>query len=185
MLYVDDGAFAFVSRRDLEIGAYLVYKQFERLGLQMHVGNAEKVSMTECVFSPAPGHLKPTPLPPPTLPPDPSALLVTLKPKQENEEQKRRRHNSLYGNAQETSDVEVGDRDTITFTKHFKYLGGYISYSLRDDSDVDERISQASSAMGALNHFWIDRTVNDYSKYLIFRAIPINLLLGGGVRVGR
>ena len=33
--------------------------------------------------------------------------------------------------------------------------------------------------MEALNHFWSDRAVNDYSKYLIFRAIPINLLLWG------
>ena len=33
--------------------------------------------------------------------------------------------------------------------------------------------------MGALNHCWSDRTVDDYSKYLIFRAIPINLLLWG------
>ena len=33
--------------------------------------------------------------------------------------------------------------------------------------------------MGALNHFWSDRTVDDYIKYLIFRAIPINLLLWG------
>ena len=42
MLYVDDGAFAFVTRRDLEIGAQVVHKQFERLGLEMHVGNANK-----------------------------------------------------------------------------------------------------------------------------------------------
>ena len=67
----------------------------------------------------------------------------------------------------------------ITFTMHFKYLGGYILYSLRDDYDVNERISQASSAMGVLNHFWSDRTVDDYSKYLIVWAIPINLLLWG------
>ena len=33
--------------------------------------------------------------------------------------------------------------------------------------------------MEALNHFWSDRAVDDYSKYLIFRAIPINLLLWG------
>ena len=32
---------------------------------------------------------------------------------------------------------------------------------------------------GALNHFWTDRAVDDYSKYLIFWAIPINLLLWG------
>ena len=33
--------------------------------------------------------------------------------------------------------------------------------------------------MGALNHFWSDRAVDDYSKYLIFCAIPCNLLLWG------
>ena len=99
--------------------------------------------------------------------------------KQESEERKRRRHDSIYDNAQETSDVEIGDRGIITFTKHFQYLGGYISYFLRDDHDVDERISQAFSAMGALNHFWSDIAVDNYSKYLIFRAIPINLLLWG------
>ena len=61
MLYVDDGAFAFVSRRDLEIGATLVYNQFARLGLEMHVGKENKKSKTECVFFPAPGHFKPPP----------------------------------------------------------------------------------------------------------------------------
>ena len=145
----------------------------------MHVGNADKASKTECVFFPAPGHFKPPPLPPSALPTDQSALPVTLKPKQESEEQKRRQHDSLYDAAQETSAVEIGDHGIITFTKDFKYLGGYISYSFLDDHDVDERISQASSAMGALNHFWSDRTVDDYSKYLIFWAIPINLLLWG------
>ena len=59
--------------------------------------------------------------------------------------------------------VEIGDLGVITFTKHVKYLGGYCSYSLKDDYDVNERLSQASSAMGALNI-----AVNDYSKYLIF-----------------
>ena len=43
MLYVDDGAFAFVTGQDLEIGAQVVHKQFERLGLEMHVGNAKVV----------------------------------------------------------------------------------------------------------------------------------------------
>ena len=78
-----------MSRRDLEIGAYLVLKPFERLGLEMHVGNADKALKTDCVFFPAPGHFKPTPLPSFKLPTDPYALPVTLKPKQESEEQKR------------------------------------------------------------------------------------------------
>ena len=154
MLYVDNGAFAFMSQRDLEIGAYLVFKPFERLGLEMHVGNVDKALKTECVCFTATGHFKPPQLPSSTIPTDSSALPVTLKPKQESEEQKRQQHDSLYDTAQETSDVEIGDRGIITFTKHFKYLGGYISYSLWDDHDADERISQASSTMGALNHFW-------------------------------
>ena len=33
--------------------------------------------------------------------------------------------------------------------------------------------------MGALNSFWSDRAVDDYSKYIIFRAIPCNLLMWG------
>ena len=73
----------------------------------------------------------------------------------------------------------TGRLGIITFTKHFKYLGGYCSYSLKDDYDVDELMFQVSSAMGALNHFWSDRAVDDHSKYLIFRAIPSNLLLWG------
>ena len=33
--------------------------------------------------------------------------------------------------------------------------------------------------MGDLNHFWSDQSVDDHSKYQIFRAIPCNLLLRG------
>ena len=33
--------------------------------------------------------------------------------------------------------------------------------------------------MGALNPFWKDAAVDDFSKYLIFCAIPCNLLLWG------
>ena len=58
MLYVDDGAFAFISRYDLEIGVKLVYETFATFGLQMHIGTTEKALKTECVFFPAPGHFK-------------------------------------------------------------------------------------------------------------------------------
>ena len=37
----------------------------------------------------------------------------------------------------------------VTFTRHFKYLGSYISYNLRDDHDVDSRIDVASASMGS------------------------------------
>ena len=67
----------------------------------------------------------------------------------------------------------------ITFTIHFKYLGGCISYSLKDDYNIEHRTSQASAAMGALNSFWVDNTVDNFSKYLFVCAIPCNLLLWG------
>ena len=60
----------------------------------------------------------------------------------------------------------------ITFTRHFKYLGSYILYSLKDDYDIEHRISHASAVMGALNNFWTDNTVENLPKYLIFCAIP-------------
>ena len=49
----------------------------------------------------------------------------------------------------------------ITFTRHFKYLGSYILYSLKDNYDIEHIISQASAAMGALNNFWIDNIVDN------------------------
>ena len=85
----------------------------------------------------------------------------------------------MYDEAEETKQIPIGELGFITFTKHFKYLGGYISYSLCDDYDVKARISQASAAMGALNPFWQDDAVDELFKYLIFYEIPCNLLLWG------
>ena len=179
MLYVDDGAFVFISRRDIEVGSYLVYKQFNRFGLQMHIGTPSKDSKTKCVYFPPSGHFKPSALPPSTPPTDPSQLPVTPKPKQESKEQKRKRHDNLYYAAPETALINIGEHSHVTFTKHFKYLGRYCTISLKDDYDIAERLSQASSEMGALNSFWANPAVDDFSKYLIFRDIQCNLLLLG------
>ncbi|EJK66387.1 hypothetical protein THAOC_12701 [Thalassiosira oceanica] len=62
---------------------------------------------------------------------------------------------------------------------HFKYLGSFISYNLRDDFDIDLRIKKAGQAMGALKHFFSNEHVDTYTKHLIFKAIPLNLLLWG------
>ena len=62
---------------------------------------------------------------------------------------------------------------------HFKYLGNFISYPLHNDFDNQHRLAQASETMGALQEFWIDLAVETRSKYLIFCAIPLNLLLWG------
>ena len=67
----------------------------------------------------------------------------------------------------------------ITFTRHFKYLGSYISYSLKSNYDLEHIISQDSSEMGDVNGFGVDNIVDNFSEYLIFCAIPCNLLLWG------
>ena len=100
-------------------------------------------------------------------------------PPQESEFTKRKCDDEQYDNAPETQAIILPDGGILTFTKHFKYLGNYISYSLCDDLDIKHRLAQASATMGALREFCIDQAVETCSKYLIFCAIPINLLLWG------
>ncbi len=53
-LYVDDGAFPFETREDLQHGMELIFHHFTRFGLEMHVGRGASESKTECVFFPPP-----------------------------------------------------------------------------------------------------------------------------------
>ena len=53
-LYVDDGAFPFGTRGDLQRGIDLIYHHFGRFGLEMHIGRGASTSKTECVFFPPP-----------------------------------------------------------------------------------------------------------------------------------
>ena len=78
----------------------------------------------------------------------------------------------MYDDAKETKPILIGEFRMISFTRHFKYLGSYILYSLKYNYYIEHRISQASAAMGVLNSFWFDNTVEFVSKYLIFCAIP-------------
>ena len=41
------------------------------------------------------------------------------------------------------------------------------------------RIAAANSSMGAMSKIWDDDNIDTYSKYLLFKAIPCNLLLWG------
>jgi hypothetical protein len=61
----------------------------------------------------------------------------------------------------------------------FKYLGSLISYNLWDDEDVIAQVAAATASMGALTEVWQNPHINLNSKYLVFWAIPINLLLWG------
>ena len=178
MLYVDDGAFTFVSRRELERGAKLIFQQFQKFGLEMHIGRGSKSSKTECIYFPEPGRF-PAPR---LIDGTPNTLShlseATDKKKQENSVTKRKREDSEYTSCAETADIWVAD-GIITFTQHFKYLGSWLSYWLGDDHDVAERIASANKAMGALRWFWKDTKVDKHSKFLTFIAIPLNLLLWG------
>ena len=127
MLYVDDRAFAFEKRKEMEVGSNLVFKQFRRFGLQMHVGSKSKPSKTECVFSPDPGHFKILTLPSTAIPTDSYfSHLAIPKQKKENEETKQKRNDQKYEDAEETRPIRIGETSIITFMRHFKFLGSYI-----------------------------------------------------------
>ena len=96
--------------------------------------------------------------------------------KKDIQKQKRQREDRSYNEANETKSV-TASYGFIKFTKHFRYIGSFVPYNLHDDYDVDRRLSSTSQLMGSLNHFWRDTSVNLCSKYLIFLAISINLLL--------
>jgi hypothetical protein len=57
------------------------------------------------------------------------------------------------------------------------YLGLLISYNLRNNDDIIGRIATANASMGALKEVWGDPHLDVYNKYLLFRAIPMTLLL--------
>ena len=83
MIYVDDEAFAFETRKDMETGSYVVFKHYNRFGLQMHIGSKSKPSKTEYVFFSATGHFK-LPTPPSTALPTDSSSSLPVIPKQKN-----------------------------------------------------------------------------------------------------
>ena len=50
---------------------------------------------------------------------------------------------------------------------------------MRDDFGIEAHIMSATKEIGALNNFWYNPHIDNYSKYLIFQAILMNLLLLG------
>ena len=89
------------------------------------------------------------------------------------------RKKNVRGKISNTTNHQIPPSSSLTFTRHFKYLGSYISYNLRDDHDVDSRIAAASASIGSLSSYWSNKSVDLKSKYLIFAAISSNLLLWG------
>ena len=190
-MYVDDMAIPFANRQQLCKGMPLVQQLLSDLGLEMHIGkrigeNTYKVSKTECVFFSPPCYFKDLLKSRKAIGQHVSASDTTLinadfdKLSEEEKEKRVIIEDDLYDSCQESDDVMMNG-GIITYSKHFKYLGTFISYNLRDDYDIDKRIAAASKAMGALKLLFNKKEVSTYSKYLIFMfmAIPINLLLWG------
>ena len=88
------------------------------------------------------------------------------------------REHKMYDRLDETQNFPVAD-GFVSFTRTFKYLGSLISYNLRDDDDITARLAAANAAMGRMNKVWRNPHLDLYNKYLLFRAVPMNLLLWG------
>ena len=86
--------------------------------------------------------------------------------------------NIAYDALPETTNFPVSD-GYVRITRTFHYLGSLINYSLHDDDDIMAQIASATVVMGALKEVWRNPHLDVYNKYLLFRAIPMNLLLWG------
>ena len=86
----------------------------------------------------------------------------------------------IYDNSAETKDIIVNERGgRIKFTREFVYLGSMINYLIDDTIDTLSQMNKASRAMRALKFIWNVREVPLITKFKLYNAIPLNLLLWG------
>ena len=97
---------------------------------------------------------------------------------QESYELRHRREEISYNDLPVTRLIVVKDV-FVTFCQPFKYLCPLISFSLREDHNIEKRLAAENVLMGGMSKIWDDDHLDTYSKYLLFRAIPCNLLLWG------
>ena len=95
---------------------------------------------------------------------------------EEKERSRWEREEELYNKLDEMQPIQVKD-EYVTFCHHFKYLGSFISFGLCDNYDMEKQVTAATQSMGALKNVWDAPHLDIWSKYLLFRAIPMNLLL--------
>jgi hypothetical protein len=84
----------------------------------------------------------------------------------------------IYDTPGETKPINVGN-GFVSFCRHFKYLGSIVSFSLCDDYNTEQCVTAATQSMGTLKNVWNSPHLDIWSKYLLFCAIPMNLLLWG------
>jgi hypothetical protein len=158
VIYVDDTALVFSSRNEMMKALPLAQKLFSDLGVEMHVGKRLdsvdpatglpkiKESKTECMFIPPCGHFKRAARITNQAVNDDAVLDFDFE-SESDEHRKLRyaREDKLYDSDPETANFHV-IRGFVSYTKHFKYLGSMISYSLRDDLDIQRRIDAAGNS---------------------------------------
>lgn len=72
-------------------------------------------------------------------------------------------HNRLPPN------ITINDgKNYVHFVNHFKYLGAYISDTLKEDFEIQTRISKAWSVLGAMKHFFKGKDVDLRAKALLY-----------------
>jgi hypothetical protein len=96
----------------------------------------------------------------------------------EHDPRQTKREHAMYDKLDKTQNFPVAD-GFVSFTRTFRYLGSLISYNLRDDNGITSRLATANASMGRLKEVWCNPHLDVYNKYLLFRAIPMNLLLLG------
>jgi hypothetical protein len=185
-LYVDNGAFIFVSRANMMQGLALIYQHFGRLGLEMHIGRGENPSKTECIFFPPPDFIDLHMLALPAHESDnkinnalgygEDALTNDERCAEGKERSCHKKEEELYDALDEMQPIAVKD-GFVTFCCHFRYLGSFISFCLCNDYDVKKHVNAATQSMGALKNVWNSPHLDIWSRYLLFWAIPMSLLL--------
>ena len=141
----------------------------------MHIGRGEKAAKTECIFVPPPGFLGRNGIRADT---ENEEHTIAVKIRSEPHENTCKREERKYNNFIMIDPINVAN-GFVSFCPYFKYLGSWVSFSLCDNFDVHKRIAAAKASMGALNEAWKDERLNKFSKYLLFKVIPCNLLLWG------
>ena len=79
------------------------------------------------------------------------------------------------------SDITVtADGGFISFVEKFRYLGSHIGQRLDSEVDIDERLTKASQAFGALRkHTFANRDVKPETKARLYVALVLGVLLYG------
>ena len=161
ILYVEDEAFTFEDLDQPTRGLNLFYQHFARFGLEMHIGKGKEASKTKCVFFPPPGFLIQK-LNLSTKNNKRKRKMLAMNTKQESHESRYIKEETTYDSLLETRLVIVKD-GLVTFSQHFKYLGSWISFSLREDHDIMKRIAAANASMGAMSRVWDNDNIREMS----------------------